>query len=401
MTTFDGGGTTASFAGPFLAMTGGSQVRSFRNNLITFASNMLNSNPGVTAIQGGASSYLYADYNSFYSPDNSNKTNYDFSPAGAHDVSGTGALGVANGQLSATPFAGARVTADDTKNIERTIEGVIDESAVWQGMQGISRVLAIFRERYTPKAGSPVIDRGDPQDNDSQGRKADIGAIDSNGHDQDKLGKFGTPPSETVPPTVALTAPSAGATLTGTATMSATAMDNAGGSGVVLVQFLVDGGVVAQSASSPYTATFNSAGFVNGSHAFSARAWDAAGNTALSPVVTATTMNMTMVVLPPPPGMGGAGGSSSVPGTGGSSGGAGGQTGSAGAKGQMAGNTGSNNGVGGTRGVGGNGSGEKTGGVSGGCGCSAGQGPADGTASAISLALLIGLVIRRRSRRGS
>jgi MYXO-CTERM domain-containing protein len=399
--TFDGGGTTASFAGPFLAMTGGSQVRSFRNNLITFASNMLNSNPGVTAIQGGASSYLYADYNSFYSPDNSNKTNYDFSPAGAHDVSGTGALGVANGQLSATPFAGARVTADDTKNIERTIEGVIDESAVWQGMQGISRVLAIFRERYTPKAGSPVIDRGDPQDNDSQGRKADIGAIDSNGHDQDKLGKFGTPPSETVPPTVALTAPSAGATLTGTATVSATAMDNAGGSGVVLVQFLVDGGVVAQSASSPYTATFNSAGFVNGSHAFSARAWDAAGNTALSPVVTATTMNMTMVVLPPPPGMGGAGGSSSVPGTGGSSGGAGGQTGSAGAKGQMAGNTGSNNGVGGTRGVGGNGSGEKTGGVSGGCGCSAGQGPADGTASAISLALLIGLVIRRRSRRGS
>ena len=128
-------------------------------------------------------------------------------------------VGVANGQLAATPFAGARLSADDTKNIERTIEGVIDESAVWQGMQRISRVLAIFRERYTPKAGSPIIDAGDPQDNDSQGRRADIGAIDSDGHDQDKLGKFGTPPSEIVPPTVTLTAPSAGATLTGTATV--------------------------------------------------------------------------------------------------------------------------------------------------------------------------------------
>jgi MYXO-CTERM domain-containing protein len=399
--TFDGGGTTASFAAPFLAMTGGSQVLSFRNNLVTFANNMLNSSPGVTAIQGGASSYLYADYNSFYSPDNSTKINYDFSPAGAHDVSGTGMLGVLNGQLAATPFAGARVTADDSKNIERTIEGVIDESAVWQGMQGISRVLAIFRERYTPKAGSPIIDRGDPQDNDSQGRKADIGAIDSNGHDQDKLGKFGTPPSETVPPTVTLTAPSAGATLTGTATVSATAMDNAGGSGVVLVQFLVDGGVVAQTATSPYTATFNSAGFVNGSHAFSARAWDAAGNTALSAVVMATTMNMKMVVLPPPPGTGGAGGPTT--GTGGTSGMAGqtgtaGQTGSAGAKGQMAGNSG-NNGLGGNSGGGGNGTGEKAGGVSGGCGCSAGQGPAGGSATAVSLAALVGLVIRRRSRR--
>jgi MYXO-CTERM domain-containing protein len=398
--TFDGGGTTAAFFGPFLAMTGGSQVLSFRNNLVTFGNNMLNSSPGATAIQGGASSYLYADYNSFYSPDNSNKTNYDFSPAGAHDVSGTGMLGVVNGQLSATPFAGARVGVDESKNIEGTIDGVIDEGAVWQGMQGISRVLAIFRERYMPKAGSPIIDRGDPQDNDSQGRKADIGAIDSNGHDQDKLGKFGTPPSETVPPTVTLTAPSAGATLTGTATVSATATDNAGGSGVVLVQFLVDGGVVAQTATSPYTATFNSAGFVNGSHAFSARAWDAAGNTALSSVVMATTMNMKMVVLPPPPGTGGAGG----PGTGGSSGtagqtGSGGQTGSAGAKGQMAGNSG-NNGLGGSSGGGGNGTGEKAGGVSGGCGCSAGQGPAGTSATIVSLAALIGLAIRRRSRRG-
>jgi hypothetical protein len=48
--------------------------------------------------------------------------------------------------------------------------------------------------RYTPAAGSPVINAGDPQDNDGQGRRADIGAIDLNGHDADKFGTLGLSP---------------------------------------------------------------------------------------------------------------------------------------------------------------------------------------------------------------
>jgi hypothetical protein len=82
--------------------------------------------------------------------------------------------------------------ADDTRMIESTI----DESAIWQGTQTVSQVLAIFRERYAPKSGSPIIDSGDPRDDDSLGRRSDIGAIDVAGHDQDHFGKFGsTPPS--------------------------------------------------------------------------------------------------------------------------------------------------------------------------------------------------------------
>src|SRR5262249_22215356 len=118
-----------------------------------------------------------------------------------------------------------------------------------------------------------------------------------------------------------------GAMLTGSAMVAANASDNAGGTGVVLVQFLVDGGVVATSSTSPYSAQFNSAGFVNGSHAVSARAWDAAGNTALSALVVATTMNDSVVVT------GGAGGQGSVAGAAGAPG-AGGMAGqSAGASG--------------------------------------------------------------------
>ena len=69
---------------------------------------------------------------------------------------------------------------------------------IWQKTQKVSQVLTIFRDRYTPAAGSAIIDTGDPQDNDSMGRRTDIGAIDLGGHDQDKLGKFS--PQTTKPP---------------------------------------------------------------------------------------------------------------------------------------------------------------------------------------------------------
>lgn len=309
--TFDGGGASAGdFWNPTIALSGGSQVASLRNNLITFSRDMSNGNPGTVRVQGGAGAYLYADYNAFYSPDNSNQATYDFAGAGAHDASDA-----PGGQLAADPFAGPRVATDAYGNME----GVIDEGAIWQGTQKVSQVLALFRERYTPNTGSPVVDAGDPQDDDSSGRRADIGAIDLGGHDQDRLGKFGTPPSERVPPTVSLSSPAAGSVLAGTITLAATAADDPGGSGVVLVQFLVDGAVVAQTATSPYSAAFDSAILPNGPHAFAARALDAAGNYALSAPVTATTQN----AVPPPGGGGGppggsgkvSGGCSSSPGS--------------------------------------------------------------------------------------
>jgi hypothetical protein len=82
----------------------------------------------------------------------------------------------------------------------REIESIIDEGAIWQGTQKVSEVLALFRARYTPKAGSPIIDSGDPQDDDSQGRRVDIGAIDLDGHDLDKLGTLGTNGMSATPP---------------------------------------------------------------------------------------------------------------------------------------------------------------------------------------------------------
>ena len=374
--TFDGGGAAlGDFAGPHVDMSGGSQVVSLRNNLMTFSRNQNNDSPGGIRVIGGAAAYLSADYNAFYSPDNTNKTHYDFTGAGAHDVSGTGAIGVTDGELAANPFAGARIMADS----HRIIESVIDEAAVWQGTQKVSQVLALFRDRYTPKAGSPIIDTGDPADNDAQGRRVDIGAIDLSGHDQDRLGKFGNPPSELVPPTVTLTAPAANAVLTGNATLSATAADNSGGSGVVLVQFLVDGSTVAQTSVSPYTVTFNSAILANGQHAFSAKAWDAAGNNAVSAAVTAQTQNDIPVQAT---GGTGAGGESSA---------------SAGTTSNGGVSTGGANNGGATAGAASNGQGSSD---KGGCGCAVpGASRTQGSATLISLCAILGMALLRGRRR--
>jgi hypothetical protein len=282
--TLDGGGMAAGdFAGPSIEADDTSSVNSLRNNLITFSRNQQNGGAGQPRIVGVSGNFLYADYNAFYSPDNDNKTNYNVTgvAAGAHDVSGTGtgALGILDGQLAGTPFAGDRVYPIDDKT-------VVDEAAVWQRTQKLSTILATFRARYTPKAGSPIVNAGDPADNDSQGRRADIGAVDLDGHDQDQIGKFGNPPSETVPPTVSLTAPADNATVTGTISLSADAQDNPGGSGVALVQFLVDGNIVGQSASKPYSIAFDTTIVSNADHQVAAKAWDLAGNFATSQAIT-------------------------------------------------------------------------------------------------------------------
>jgi hypothetical protein len=310
--SFDGGEDIGDFAGPMVRMTGGAQVSSLRNNLMTFSRNQGNGSAGMPRVTGDAGGYLYVDYNAFYSPKNNNKDNYAITVGmtaegtdgfGGHDVSGAGEVGVIDGQLAASPYAGERIHPP---------EMVIDDEGVWQRTQKLSSILAAFRARYTPQG--PVVNAGDPQDNDSQGRRADIGAIDRDGHDQDKLGKFGMPPSETVPPTVSLTAPAADATLSGEVTLSADAMDNPGGSGVVLVQFLVDGATVAQTAASPYRVSWNSAVVSNDNHVFTAKAWDAAGNFAASAPVTARVSGNS---APFPDGGTGGGGSSGGPGAGG------------------------------------------------------------------------------------
>ncbi|HEY5877444.1 MAG TPA: Ig-like domain-containing protein [Nakamurella sp.] len=96
-------------------------------------------------------------------------------------------------------------------------------------------------------------------------------------------------PADGTPPTVSITAPTAGATVSGTVTAAADAADNVG---VTSVQFQVDGANVgAADPSAPYSAQWDTTAVANGAHTIRAIARDAAGNTATSTVVGVTVSN--------------------------------------------------------------------------------------------------------------
>jgi hypothetical protein len=95
--------------------------------------------------------------------------------------------------------------------------------------------------------------------------------------------------SDTTAPTVAITFPTAGATVAGAIDLAATATDD---TGVTKVEFLIDGTVVGQGVSSaqagPYEFSWNTTSYATGTHSLQARAYDAAGNTATSSAVSVT-----------------------------------------------------------------------------------------------------------------
>ncbi|MFO1152046.1 MAG: DUF4082 domain-containing protein [Rhodospirillales bacterium] len=145
-------------------------------------------------------------------------------------------------------------------------------------------------------SSSPAINRGMTitgltTDKDGvtrpQGSAYDMGAFE--------YGGTTPPPSDITPPSVSLTAPASGATVSGSVTVSANASDNIG---VASVDFRVDGTVISTDTTSPYSATWNTTSVANGPHTLTAVARDAAGNQTTSSGVSVTVNNTTT----PPPG---------------------------------------------------------------------------------------------------
>jgi hypothetical protein len=94
---------------------------------------------------------------------------------------------------------------------------------------------------------------------------------------------------DTTAPTVALTAPANGATVSGSIAVAAVASDDVG---VVGVQFLLDGAPLgSEDTTAPYTLDWPTTAVTNGSHTLSARARDAADNQGTAAIVTITVNN--------------------------------------------------------------------------------------------------------------
>jgi len=101
----------------------------------------------------------------------------------------------------------------------------------------------------------------------------------------------GSPPDREAP-TVSVSSPSNGATVSGTAvTVLATASDNVG---VTKVEFYVDTSTkIGEDTTSPYSTPWNTTTVSNGSHSLLTKAYDAANNVGLSPLVSVTVDNPT------------------------------------------------------------------------------------------------------------
>jgi hypothetical protein len=104
--------------------------------------------------------------------------------------------------------------------------------------------------------------------------------------------KYGsTTSADTTPPTVSMTAPANGATISGTATLSCNASDNIG---VASVQFQIDGANVGSAdTATPYSLALNTGSYPNGSHTLKAIAQDTAGNQTTSASITVNISNGT------------------------------------------------------------------------------------------------------------
>jgi Concanavalin A-like lectin/glucanases superfamily/Bacterial Ig domain len=118
----------------------------------------------------------------------------------------------------------------------------------------------------------------------------------SGANPQDSVWFTGAAPADPNPPTVSLTAPAPGSTVSGTINVTANAADD---TGVLGVQFLLDGQPLGlEDTTAPYSLSWDSTGASNGAHTLSARARDIGNNQTTSANVPVTVANVAPT-LPP------------------------------------------------------------------------------------------------------
>jgi uncharacterized protein (TIGR03437 family) len=111
-----------------------------------------------------------------------------------------------------------------------------------------------------------------------------------------------TPPPDTTPPAVSISAPANGTTVSGTVTLTAAASDAVGVAGV---QFFVNNSPVgSEDTTSPYSVSWNSANVADGGpYTITARARDAAGNQSTSAGIQVSVSNTAPQPSPSPSGL--------------------------------------------------------------------------------------------------
>jgi hypothetical protein len=133
--------------------------------------------------------------------------------------------------------------------------------------------------------GTPV----DPGSGETQCGTAGAYLLDVNLCSSWYIGRFwGLDDLDGSAPSVVLTSPAAGSTVTGNVNLTATASDDVG---VDRVEFLLDGVLLGSDASPPYAWAWNSTTAADGAHTLQARAYDLVANVGHSAPVAVSVAN--------------------------------------------------------------------------------------------------------------
>jgi hypothetical protein len=107
-------------------------------------------------------------------------------------------------------------------------------------------------------------------------------------------------PVDTTPPVTSILTPANAATVSGIVPISATASDSGG---VSRVELLVDSSVTGVDETAPYGFSWNTAGLPAGGHTLQTRAFDAAGNSAVSALLSVSVatvpINLAVAIISP------------------------------------------------------------------------------------------------------
>ena len=96
--------------------------------------------------------------------------------------------------------------------------------------------------------------------------------------------------ADTTAPATSITSPAAGATVSGSVNIAASASDNVG---VSKVEFYVNGALKGTGTASPYYYSWSTTAVANGAYSLTSKAYDAAGNVSQSPTVSVNVNNST------------------------------------------------------------------------------------------------------------
>ncbi len=189
----------------------------------------------------------------------------------------------------------------DDLSVPVTVHIYIDQNA---GTTGATPYVYVANENRSDVGNHAYNFLIPPQYRDGSAHQVWVWALDLTNPTSNNTQLAGSPKpftitvQDTTPPTVVINSPVAGATLSGTITITTTTSDNVG---VVGVQFKVDSANIgSEVTTAPFSANFNTTTVTNGSHTLSAIARDASGNTVTSTLVSVSVNNQTQTTVATP-----------------------------------------------------------------------------------------------------